>query len=160
MKKLLLFVAGLMLTACGDDIVSIDDRGVLFFGDLYIQELSKNKQLSYASIMLSDAQGIGDFKSIDLNIVGEKSESKCLRDTEILINNKRLQPITVKLEERGERKLSYSAKYSFDDYLEFFAKNNKVMISSCGINHVLTEDEKGGLARIAKAWIKFTNKAS
>ncbi|HHF3827529.1 TPA: hypothetical protein ACPOJ5_001643 [Haemophilus influenzae] len=158
MKKLLLFAAGLMLTACGDDIVSIDDRGVLFFGNLYIQELSKNKQFSYASIMLSDAQGIGDFKSIDLNIVGEKSESKCLRDTEILINNKRLQPITVKLEERGERKLSYRAKYSFAEYLEFFVKNNKVMISSCGINHVLTDNEKMGLAEITKAWIKFTDK--
>nr|DAO05767.1 MAG TPA: TRAF PROTEIN, TRAO PROTEIN, TRAN ADHESION, BACTERIAL SECRETION.5A [Bacteriophage sp.] len=158
MKKLLLIVTGLMLTACGDDIVSIDDRGVLFFGNLDIQELSKNKQFSYASIMLSDTQGMGDLKSIDLNIVGEKSESKCLRDTEILINNKRLQPITVKLEERREKELSYRAKYSFSAYLEFFAKNNKVMISSCGINHVLTEDEKGGLARIARAWLKFTDK--
>ena len=158
MKKLLLIVTGLMLTACGDDIVSIGDRGVLFFGNLDIQELSKNKQFSYASIMLSDTQGMGDLKSIDLNIVGEKSESKCLRDTEILINNKRLQPITVKLEERSEKELSYRAKYSFGAYLEFFAKNNKVMISSCGINHVLTEDEKGGLARIARAWLKFTDK--
>lgn len=35
MKKLLLFAAGLMLTACGDDIVSIDDRGVVFLG-IYI----------------------------------------------------------------------------------------------------------------------------
>ena len=42
--------------------------------------------------------------------------------------------------------------------LEFFAKNNKVMISSCGINHVLTDNEKMGLAEITKAWIKFTDK--
>nr|DAR86793.1 MAG TPA: Prokaryotic membrane lipoprotein lipid attachment site [Caudoviricetes sp.] len=158
MKKILLMIATcLTLTACGDDIVSIKDNDYSFFGHLEIQALSK-KPLSNADIMLSDFRGRDDLKSVTLWIDGEKSESKCLSDTAILLNDKKLRPITVKLEKKDEQELSYSAKYSFDDYLEFFAKNNKVMISSCGINHVLTEDEKGGLARITKAWIKFTDK--
>lgn len=157
MKKLLLFAAGLMLTACGDDIVSIKDNDYSFFGHLEIQALSK-KPLSNADIMLSDFRGRDDLKSVTLWINGEKSESKCLSDTAILLNDKKLRPITVKLEERGERKLSYRAKYSFDEYLEFMAKENKVMISSCGINHILSRDERMGLAEITKAWIKFTDK--
>ena len=161
MKKILWMIATcLTLTACGEDVVRIDDRGVFFFGSLQIKELSKTKPFTYAGIMLSDAKGSGDFSSVTLTVNREKNESKCLPDTAIFLNGNELRTISVKSEINDEKTISYSAKYSFDDYLEFFAKNNKVMISSCGINHVLTEDEKGGLARIAKAWIKFTNKAS
>ena len=160
MKKLLLIAVVLVLSACGEDVVRIDDRGVFFFGSLQIKELSKTKPFTYAGIMLSDAKGSGDFSSVTLTVNREKNESKCLPDTAIFLNGNELRTISVKSEINDEKTISYSSKYSFDDYLEFFAKNNKVMISSCGINHVLTEDEKGGLARIAKAWIKFTNKAS
>ena len=158
MKKILLMIATcLTLTACGDDIVSIKDNDYSFFGHLEIQALSK-KPLSNADIMLSDFRGGDDLKSVTLWINGEKSESKCLSDTAILLNDKKLRPITVKLEKKDEQELSYSAKYSFDEYLEFMAKENKVMISSCGINHILSRDERMGLAEITEAWLKFRDK--
>lgn len=156
MKKLLVIVACLILAACGEDnIVDIDIRGdVFFFGSLEIQKFSKEEPFSYARIMLADSKGGLDVTSVNLNMTREGLENQCLLDTEILLNDKKLQPITVKSEE-NDKKLSYRVSYSFEEYLEFMEKNNKVMVSSCGIKHILTDNEKVGLAKITEAWSKF-----
>lgn len=159
MKKLLVLALGFMLSACGDDAVRIDERGSMFFGSLQLNALMDSNQFIYASVMLSDSRGRGDFKTASLNISARKNEGNCLNTTGISINGEKVQSTSSKLEvDDKDSSISYVAKYQFEQYLEFFAKDNKVTITSCGVEHTLTPDEKKGLAKITEEWIKFMDK--